>query len=157
MNSARKEIRTAAEGKLHINVTINGAGVELADENEAFNLMAEVMREVRRRLRKRGIESVSYKIERSTDEGKRLERLLNSEFGQDAVTVRLHKPGDAGIIAMPMKKNVPEGGPEWRPVKCPVCGRECWERPGVLDAMKKNPKLMAACTECALKITVTRR
>lgn len=67
MNSARKEIRTAAEGKLHINVTINGAGVELADENEAFNLMAEVMREVRRRLRKRGIDSVSYKIERSRD------------------------------------------------------------------------------------------
>ena len=39
------------------------------------------------------------------------------------------------------------GRPEWRPVKCPVCGRECWERPGVMDAMKKNPKLMAACTE----------
>lgn len=65
MNRQKKGIRTAAEGKLHINVTINGAGAELADENEAFNLMAEVMREVRRRLRKRGIESVSYKIERS--------------------------------------------------------------------------------------------
>lgn len=65
MNETRKEIRTAAEGALHINVTINGAGAELTVENEAFNLMAETMREVRRRLRKRGIESVSYKIERS--------------------------------------------------------------------------------------------
>ena len=65
MTRQKKGIRTAAEGKLHINVTINGAGAELADENEAFNLMAEAMREVRRRLRKRGIESVSYKIERS--------------------------------------------------------------------------------------------
>lgn len=62
-----------------------------------------------------------------------------------------------GVITMPMKKNVPEGGPAWRLVKCPVCGRECWERPGVLDAMKKNTKLMAACTECALKVTVTHR
>lgn len=62
-----------------------------------------------------------------------------------------------GVITMPMKKNVPEGGPAWRLVTCPVCGRECWERPGVLDVMKKNSKLMAACTECALKVTVTHR
>ena len=67
MNRQKKGIRTAAEGKLHINVTINGAGAGLADENEAFNMMVEVMREVRRRLRKRGIESVSYKIERTRD------------------------------------------------------------------------------------------
>lgn len=67
MTRQKKGIRTATEGKLHINVTINGAGAELTDENEAFNLMAEVMREVRRRLRKRGIESVSYRIERSGD------------------------------------------------------------------------------------------
>lgn len=86
-----------------------------------------------------------------------VEQLWKNEGSQTAVAVRPHKPGDTGVIAMPMKKNVPEGGPEWRPVKCPVCGRECWERPGVMDAMKKNPKLMAACTECALKITVTRR
>lgn len=65
MNSTRKEVRTAAEGKLHIRVTISGAGVELAEMNEAFNMTAESMREVKRRLRKRGIESVSYKIERS--------------------------------------------------------------------------------------------
>lgn len=67
MNGKTEEIHTTEDGRLHIHVTINGAGVELADENEAFNLMAEVMREVRRRLRKRGIESVSYKIERSRD------------------------------------------------------------------------------------------
>ena len=40
MTRQKKGIRTAAEGKLHINVTINGAGAELTDENEAFNLMA---------------------------------------------------------------------------------------------------------------------
>lgn len=86
-----------------------------------------------------------------------VERLWKAEGNQVAVAVRPYKLGDTGIITMPMKKNVPEGGPAWRLVTCPVCSRECWERPGVLDAMKKNPKLMAACTECALKVTVTHR
>lgn len=62
-----------------------------------------------------------------------------------------------GVITMPMKKNVPEGGPAWRLVKCPVCGRECWETPEKVVAMQLEPKLMAACTECALKVTVTHR
>ncbi len=31
-----------------------------------------------------------------------------------------------GILLMPMKKNIPEGHPEWSLVKCPICGQECW-------------------------------
>ena len=38
---------------------------EEEDVNEAFRLTAEGIREVRRRLEKRGIEGVGYKIEKS--------------------------------------------------------------------------------------------
>ena len=62
MNDKKREVRTAAEGRLNIHVTISGLGEEL---NEAFCMTADSIREVKRRLRKRGIESVSYKIERS--------------------------------------------------------------------------------------------
>lgn len=62
MNEKTKEIHTAEDGRLHIHVTISGAE---EDVNEAFRLTAEGIREVRRRLGKRGIEGVSYKIEKS--------------------------------------------------------------------------------------------
>lgn len=57
-----KEVHTAQDGRLHIHVTITGAE---EDVNEAFRLTAEGIREVRRRLEKRGIEGVGYKIEKS--------------------------------------------------------------------------------------------
>lgn len=62
MYDKKKEVHTAEDGRLHIHVTITGAG---EDVNEAFCLTVESIREVRRRLGKRGIEGVSYKIEKS--------------------------------------------------------------------------------------------
>ena len=62
MNEKTKEVHTARDGRLHIHVTIAG---EEEDVNEAFCLTAEGIREVRRRLEKRGIEGVGYKIEKS--------------------------------------------------------------------------------------------
>ena len=70
--------------------------------------------------------------------------------------VRPYTHGNPGIIAMPMKENVLHGGPGWRLVTCPVCGRACWERPEQIVAMQLDEQLRAACTECALKGTMTR-
>lgn len=42
-------------------------------------------------------------------------------------------------------------------VTCPVCGRECWETPEKVVAMQLEPKLLAACTECALAAVLTRK
>lgn len=55
-----------------------------------------------------------------------------------------------GILLMPMKKNIPKGHPEWSPVKCPICGQECW-RPMSRQELRQE-KMQAACTECGLKI-----
>ena len=63
--AAKKEVRTAEKGKLHIHVTIKGAGVEREELEEAFNITVESIRGVRRKLRKCGIEGVSYRIEKS--------------------------------------------------------------------------------------------
>ena len=62
MDEKKKEIRTAEDGRLHIHVTISGTEEETT---EAFRMTVGSIREIRRRLQKRGIESVSYKIEKS--------------------------------------------------------------------------------------------
>ena len=62
MSGQKKEVHTAEGGRLHIHVTITGAE---QDVNEAFRLAVEGIREIRRRLGKRGVEGVSYKIEKS--------------------------------------------------------------------------------------------
>ena len=62
MNGKTKEVHTAQDGRLYIHVTISGAE---DDVNEAFRLTVEGIREVRRRLEKRGIEGMGYKIEKS--------------------------------------------------------------------------------------------
>lgn len=38
------------------------------------------------------------------------------------------KVGIPGIICMPLKKNTKGVLSNWRVVKCPKCGRECYER-----------------------------
>ena len=61
MYSKKRGVHTAEDGRPHIRVTISGTGEAL---DEAFHVTAESIREVKRRLRKRGIEDVSYKIEK---------------------------------------------------------------------------------------------
>lgn len=62
---------------------------------------------------------------------------------------------DPIIIAMlPLRKNVPEGRPNWELRTCPVCGRECWyqtDNMGQLEIMATGRELRLRCTECALK------
>ena len=72
------------------------------------------------------------------------------------VTVTPHKVGDGGILAMPLKANVPDPQrDDWRLTTCPVCGAECWETDLARQAMATEPELRAACTACALKAGAT--
>lgn len=72
------------------------------------------------------------------------------------VTVTPHKVGDGGILAMPLKANIPDPQrDDWKLVTCPICGAECWENDLARQAMAAEPELRAACTTCALKAGVT--
>ncbi len=54
-----------------------------------------------------------------------------------------------GYLAMPLRKNVPEPHDQgWKLTSCPVCGRECWERP-LSDWLRESVDGIV-CTECAL-------
>ena len=66
------------------------------------------------------------------------------------VRIEPRKPTDrGGYICMPLKKNVPEGHADWKPVKCPVCGRECWTDPA-RELLVRTQGAIPLCTECAL-------
>lgn len=71
---------------------------------------------------------------------------------EPAVTITPHKVGDGGILALPLRENVPEPKDEsWKLTTCPICGAECWESEAARQAMDAEPELRAACTACALK------
>ena len=79
-----------------------------------------------------------------------LEAMIPSEGREVRVTP--HKVGDGGILAMPLKDNIPEPkDPSWKLTACPICGAECWENDLARQAMAAEPDLRAACTACALK------
>lgn len=62
------------------------------------------------------------------------------------------KPGNGGVLAMPMRKNIPWADREdWSLTTCPVCGAECWSTALARYAQTMDPGLRAACTECALR------
>lgn len=57
---------------------------------------------------------------------------------------------------MPLDKNIlnKEGAIEkgWKKVKCPRCGRDCWQTKAYQNAKKSGLiKFDGLCTECALK------
>lgn len=63
-----------------------------------------------------------------------------------------HKVGNGGILAMPLKVNIPDPQHnDWNLTTCPVCGAECWETGLARQAIEAEPDLCAACTVCALK------
>ena len=71
---------------------------------------------------------------------------------EPAVTITPHKVGDGGILALPLRENVPKPKDEsWKLTTCPICGAECWESEAARQAMDAEPELRAACTACALK------
>lgn len=58
--------------------------------------------------------------------------------------------GTGGIICLPLRKNIPvPSNPDWQPVICPNCGRECWKS----ELARKVIAIGAVgiCTECALR------
>jgi len=70
------------------------------------------------------------------------------------IRIEPRKPGDrGGYICMPLKKNVPKGREGWKLVRCPECGRECWDRQGSLSEAEKGllAGAVSLCTECALQ------
>lgn len=70
----------------------------------------------------------------------------------EGFTITPHQISDGGILALPMKANVPDPGHEdWKLVTCPICGSECWESDLARQALAAEPDLRAACTACALK------
>lgn len=84
--------------------------------------------------------------------------ILNAKIPDEPVevTVTPHKVGDGGILAMPLKANIPDPQrDDWKLVTCPICGAECWENDLARQAMAAEPELRAACTTCALKAGVT--
>ena len=83
--------------------------------------------------------------------------ILNAKIPDEPVevTVAPHKVGDGGILAMPLKANIPDPQRDgWKLVTCPICGAECWETDLARQAMTAEPELRAACTTCALKAGV---
>jgi len=74
------------------------------------------------------------------------------------ISITPHKPGDGGIVCMPLKSNIPDAGqrPDWKLVACPMCGAECWESNLIREVVKAEG-LAAACTACALRAGITRR
>jgi len=68
------------------------------------------------------------------------------------VKITPHKPGDGGILAMPLRSNIPDPQRgDWKLTTCPICGSECWESDLHRETLKAEPDLRAACTMCALK------
>lgn len=63
-----------------------------------------------------------------------------------------HEAGDGGILAMPLRDNVPEpAADDWQLTTCPICGEECWQSDNARQALATEPELRVACTACALK------
>lgn len=60
------------------------------------------------------------------------------------------KVGIPGIICMSLKKNTKGVLSNWRVVKCPKCGRECYERP-IPKGYEGLAFEKALCTECAFE------
>ena len=68
------------------------------------------------------------------------------------VKIWAHKPGDGGTLCMPLKANIPEPqNDDWKLVRCPICGAECWESSLAREVLELEPNVVAACTMCALR------
>ena len=70
----------------------------------------------------------------------------------NTVTSRTWRPGSGGILCLPMQQNIKDAAkhPDWRPVRCPKCGRGCWESDLARQAMAAGAAA-AYCTECAIR------
>lgn len=85
--------------------------------------------------------------------GDKYDEILNDMIPDDDPGVLVpHEAGDGGILAMPLRDNIPDPGrDDWKLTTCPVCGAECWETEIARQALAVEPELRAACTACALR------
>lgn len=85
--------------------------------------------------------------------GDKYDEILNDMIPDDDPGVLVpHEAGDGGILAMPLRDNIPDPGRyDWKLTTCPVCGAECWETEIARQALAAEPELRAACTACALR------
>lgn len=67
------------------------------------------------------------------------------------------KPGDGGLLCLPLRSNIPDASkhPDWKPVKCPKCGRDCWEPELARLAMAAGAS--GVCTECAVRAGLSQK
>lgn len=75
------------------------------------------------------------------------------------VNIRPWEPDDKGYACLPLAKNLPpeaevrERHPDWKLVKCPICGADCWE--SELARQVKKERVSGVCTLCAIKKGIT--
>ena len=77
----------------------------------------------------------------------------NEEWKSMRAIVRPHRKGEAGIVCLPMYRNVPDAGhqhPGWELTLCPCCGALCWASERTRQIVKEETNLRAMCTACAL-------
>lgn len=59
------------------------------------------------------------------------------------------KTDRGGYLMMPLRRNVPNPkNNDWKLVRCPACGAECWDTGNLPTGWATPQKL---CTMCALK------
>lgn len=62
---------------------------------------------------------------------------------------------DGDIMMLPAYANVPDPqNADWKLVKCPVCGADCWESDLARQVKQMFPGIKCACTPCALRASV---
>jgi len=61
--------------------------------------------------------------------------------------------GEPGYLCLPLVRNIPtRRNHNWRMVRCPSCGADCWLTLSAKVAIKRSKgKLQGVCTECALR------
>ena len=83
----------------------------------------------------------------------------DDEDPDPGITVEPRKPTDkGGILLLPLKKNLKraeENHPDWKLIKCPECGQECYEFPEAHRLqLTQGVKLM--CTECGIEAGIVK-
>lgn len=74
-----------------------------------------------------------------------------------SISISPWEKSDTGYICLPLKENIPHPQDKnWRLVKCPICGRECWESMYARKLLKGS-NVKAACTLCSLKQGIIRK
>lgn len=69
---------------------------------------------------------------------------------RNSFSISPRTPQDRGGYAcMPLKRNIPEGHPDWVLTQCPECHADCWRGP--LVEVAEQTGAVALCTMCALK------